>query len=337
MKKSTLIGILTVLAAVALLAAGVLAAGRLGHIHGKSSKESGTVSPPAVSPSAATRATYKTVTIDGRDYDLDPDVSTLLLIGVDDVEVEQHEGYRNQALADYLALVVFHNREKTCTILQIDRNTMTKVPVLGEGGKLIGTATQQICYAHAYGNGLQLSCENVVDAVSLLLYGVPIRNYVSLTMGAIISLNDTAGGVTVTVEDDFTGVDDTLIQGETVHLMGEHAYNFVHARMRMPDDANTSRMRRQAAYVTALAETLRAKVQEGDSFAAELYGAIEDYMVTNCVLEKLAGLGKDLAEYTLKGFVSPEGVNVKNELIEFYPNEQALQQLVIDLFCLPGQ
>ena len=328
MKRSSLRGILIVFAVVVLLAGGFPLVNHLARMRAKTGAESGAASAPA-----GNRTTYQTVTVGGREYPLNPDISSLLLIGVDDMELEQHEGYRNQALADYLALVVFNNAEKTCTILQIDRNTMAKVPVLGE----VGTATQQICYAHAYGNGLQLSCENVVDAVSQLLYGVPIRNYVSLTMGAIVSLNDTAGGVTVTIEDDFTGVDDTLVRGETVHLMGEHAYNFVHARMQMPDDANTSRMRRQAAYVTALAEVLREKVAADDSFAAELYQAIEDYMVTNCVLDKLASLGRNLAAYTLEGFVSPEGQNVRNGLVEFFPDEQKLQQLVIDLFCLPVQ
>ncbi len=332
MKRSTLRGVLIVCAAAVLLAGGFPLVNHLARMRAKTAAESGDVTAPT-----GNRAIYQAVTIGGREYPLNPDISTLLLIGVDDMELEQHEGYRNQALADYLALVVFNNVEKTCTILQIDRNTMAKVPVLGEGGKLIGTATQQICYAHAYGNGLQLSCENVMDAVSQLLYGIPIRNYVSLTMGAIVSLNDTAGGVTVTIEDDFTGVDDTLIQGETVHLMGEHAYNFVHARMQMADDANTSRMRRQAAYVTALAEVLREKVQKDYSFAAELYRAVENYMVTNCVLDKLASLGRNLSAYTLEGFVSPEGQNVRNELVEFYPDEQKLQQLVIDLFCLPVQ
>lgn len=332
MKKSTLKGIITAAAVIVLLAAGIVLANRLEHASEKAPEGAGTASIPVGSVTA-----YKTVTIGGKEYYLEPNISTLLIIGTDDMELEQHEGYRNQALADYLALVILDNADKTCTILQIDRNTMTEIPVLGNDGKFIGTTTQQICYAHAYGDGLELSCENTVDTVSQLLCGVPIENYLSLTMGSIPALNDAVGGVTVTIEDDFTGVDDTLIKGETVHLMGEHAYNFVHARMQMIDDANTSRMRRQAAYVTALAEVLREKTETDDSFVVDLYGAVADYLVTDCELDTLAELSESLADYTLEGFISPEGENVKKELIEFYPDEQKLQQLVIDLFCLPDE
>lgn len=44
----------------------------------------------------------KYVTIGGEEHCLDPDISTLLLIGTDDIEQEQHEGHRSQAMADYL-------------------------------------------------------------------------------------------------------------------------------------------------------------------------------------------------------------------------------------------
>ena len=331
MKKSTLKGVIAVVAVIVLLAAGIALANRLEHASEKAPEGAGTASIPVGKVTA-----YKSVTIGGEEYYLDPNLSTLLIIGTDDVELEQHEGYRNQALADYLALVILDNEDKTCTILQIDRNTMAEIPVLGNDGKLIGNTMQPICYAHVYGDGLELSCENTVDTVSRLLCGVPIDNYLSLTMGSIPALNDAVGGVTVTIEDDFTGVDDTLIKGETVHLMGEHAYNFVHERMRMiDDDSNSARMRRQAAYVTALAEVLREKTETDDSFVLDLYGAVADYLVTDCELDTLADLTGSLADYTLEGFISLEGENVKKEHVEFYPDEQKLQRLVIDLFCLP--
>lgn len=331
MKRSTLKNILIAAVVIVLLVLAIIGADLLEHKNMKAPEGAGTASIPV-----GKTASYKTISIGDRDYYLNPDISTLLLIGTDDMELEQHEGYRNQALADYLALVILDNEEKTCTILQIDRNTMASIPVLGNNGKSIGTTTQQICYAHVYGDGLELSCENTVDTVSQLLRGVPIENYLSLTMGSIPALNDAVGGVTVTIEDDFTGVDDTLIKGETVHLMGEHAYNFVHERMRMiDDDSNTSRMRRQAAYVTALAEVLREKTETDDSFVLDLYEAVADYLVTDCELDTLADLTGSLADYSLEGFISLEGENVKKEHVEFYPDEQKLQQLVIALFCLP--
>lgn len=330
MKKSTLKGLLIAIVVIALIALGIAGLNFVEHLSEKAPEGAGTSSIPVGN------GTGKMLTVDGEDYTLNPDLTTLLLIGTDDIELEQHEGYRNQALSDYLALVILNNAEKTCTILQIDRNTMAEIQVLGNGGKSIGTTTQQICYAHVYGDGLKQSCENTVKAVSTLLFGLPIDNYLSLTMGSIAALNDAVGGVTVTIEDDFTGVDDTLIKGETVHLMGEHAYNFVHERMRMiDDDANPARMRRQAVYMQALTEVLREKVEADDSFVLKLYDAVADYLVTDCTVDELSDFSESLAEYTLTGFVSPEGENIKNEYTEFYPDGDKLEQLVIDLFCAP--
>ena len=332
MRKSRLKGILAAVSAIALFVPGIIAVNMLERISEKAPEEAGTISIPVSEGSRI----EKHMTIGGEEYCLDPDVSTLLLIGTDSMEQEQHEGHRSQAMADYLALAILNSREKTCTILQIDRNTMVEVPVLGSNGKSIGTTTHQICYAYAYGDGLKQSCENTVNTVSQFLYDVPIDNYLSLSMGVISILNDTVGGVTVTVEDDFTGVDDTLVQGKTVHLMGEHAYNFVHERMRMPgDDSNTSRMRRQAVYVTALADVIREKLDADNGFVLTLFSAVADYLLTDYTIDELSKLRGDLDAYSLEGFVSIEGENVKKDLIEFYPDEEKLQKLVIELFCVP--
>ena len=142
----------------------------------------------------------------------------------------------------------------------------------------------------------------------------------------------------MTIEDDFTGVDDTLVQGETVTLMGEHAFNFVHARFNMTDDANTSRMRRQSAYMTALVAKLREKLAEDDAFILELYNAVADYVVTDCDINELSQISEELSTYELSGIVTPEGETTHDgEYTEFYADEKALQQLVADLFYVPAE
>ena len=212
---------------------------------------------------------------------------------------------------------------------------MTDVPMLGATGDYIGLTTEQITYAHSYGDGLEKSCENTALAVSRLLYGMKIDNYLSLTMGGITALNDTVGGVTVTIEDDFSGVDDTLIKGETVTLVGEHAVNFVRARYSLKDDTNVSRMRRQATYMTALVSKLRERLAEDDAFILELYNAVADYLITDCDINDLGEISENLSTYGLGGIVTPEGENVHGEYMEFYPDEAALQQLIADLFYVP--
>mgnify|MGYP000585160404 FL=1 len=69
-------------------------------------------------------------------------------------------------------------------------------------------------------------------------------------MDAVPILNDLLGGVEVTVLDDFSGIDDTLIKGETVTLHGDHALTYVRERYGLEDSSNSTRMVRQRQYMT---------------------------------------------------------------------------------------
>ena len=104
---------------------------------------------------------------------------------------------------------------------------MTQIQILGVTEEPAGSFTGQLALAHTYGSGEEDSCENTVLAVSNLLYGMEIDHYVSLTMDGVALLNDLVGGVPVEVLDDFSGIDDSLVQGETVTLRGRQALTYV--------------------------------------------------------------------------------------------------------------
>jgi anionic cell wall polymer biosynthesis LytR-Cps2A-Psr (LCP) family protein len=71
----------------------------------------------------------------------------------------------------------------------------------------MGTSEIQIAYAHAVGDGGAFSCENVVEAVSNYLGGVDIQSYIAMNIDSIAKINQLVGGVTVTIEDDFSAID----------------------------------------------------------------------------------------------------------------------------------
>ena len=292
----------------------------------------------AESPDYDDTETKVVVNINGKEYYKNENVTTLLLMGVDDEELVDTGTQRNDALADFLTLAVFDNENKSCTLLQINRNTMTDVPVLGATGEYLGVTNEQIALSHIYGSGMEDSCENTVEAVSRFLYSTPIDNYLSLTMGAIASLNDTVGGVTVTIEDDLTSVDESFVPGATVTLHGKQAESFVRARMGLADDSNPARQRRQRAYMIGLISKLREKVEEDSAFVMELYASVADYLVTDCDINELGTLSENLSSYALSGFVTPEGetrVREKTDYAEFYVDETALQDLIAELFYVP--
>ena len=273
----------------------------------------------------------------GHAYTYNGDLYTVLILGIDDEELIANESIRNQSLADLILVAAFDPAAETCTVIQINRDTMSDVPLLDTFGNLIGLRNEQIALAHTYGDALEGSCENTVNAVSRFLYGVTIDNYFSLTMDAIPVLTDLVGGVTVTVQDDFTGVDDTLIQGETVTLTSTNAEHFVRSRTNMPQNkTNLNRMERQKEYLYSFLESLREELSQDPDFVVHAYSAVADALVTDCTINELSDLASRFSEYQLSKIVSPEGEAVEGEqFMEFYVDEAALQKLVIDTFYLP--
>lgn len=272
----------------------------------------------------------------GTAYAKKEDLETVLLLGVDKFEGETPEGYVNNQQTDFLLLLVMDKENETCTPIQLNRDTMTEIQILGVTGEPAGTFTGQLALAHTYGSGEEDSCENTVLAVSNLLYGMEIDHYVSLTMDGVALLNDLVGGVTVEVLDDFSGIDDSLVQGETVTLQGQQALTYVRSRGGLEDSSNLHRMERQRQYLSALQQQLKAAVQQEDGFTLDALLQLNEYMVSDCTVEQLSALADNMAHYQVSDILTTPGdAQEGEEFMEFTVDEAALQQLVMDVFYEP--
>lgn len=270
---------------------------------------------------------------DGQWYAPKSELETILIAGIDKMEpLEDSGSYNNDGQADFLLLGIFDELEETTTILHINRDTMAQIPVLGVTGQHAGSITGQLALAHTYGSGLHDSFQNTVQAVSDFLHGVEIDHYFGLTMGAVPYLNNLVGGVTVEVLDDFTGIDETLVKGETVTLMGQQALNYVRIRAGMEDSSNLNRMKRQQQYLEALAE----KVQNlGDDFSisAEQISLLSDYVISDCSIDELKRMAEEFVNYEIQPMKDIKGTALKGEeYMEFYPDQQALEEQILELF-----
>lgn len=70
------------------------------------------------------------------------------------------DSYEGGGQADVQMVLVVDDANKTWQVLQINRDTITKVPVLDVLGGVAAYADEQIALAHYYGNGRENSCEN---------------------------------------------------------------------------------------------------------------------------------------------------------------------------------
>lgn len=283
-----------------------------------------------------TPAVTKTITRGNVDYFPRQDITVILVMGIDQTgPVADSESYNNKGAADMVMLLIFDETNEVCNVLQINRDTMVEMPVLGVGGRQAGTYYGQLALSHTYGNGLEDSCENTRETVSELLYGLHIDYYVSMNMDAIAILNDAVGGVTVTVTDDFSQIDPAITRGE-VTLMGEQAITYVRTRKDVGDQLNISRIDRQREYVNSFLTAFQAKQDANTNFVLSAYESVANYLVSDCSVNAVQGMLQRYAGYEIGEIVTPEGENVLGEeYYEFYLDEEALDELILRLFYAP--
>lgn len=270
----------------------------------------------------------------GKPYVHKKNLENVLFMGIDtEGEVKAEEGYRNHQQVDVLMLCVIDHQAKNYQVIQINRDTITRIRTIDTTGDRLGTIDTQIALAHTYGSGMEDSCEYTCEAVSMLLQNEEIDHYVSLNMSSIAILNKSVGGIEVTVPVDMTSVDPALTEGTTLLLNDEQAEHFIRGRMTLEDDRNSSRMERQEAYLHAWRLKAKEKMNADAAFALDLIADLSYYMVADQNLNGLSTLSGYLADYEYLGKVSIEGETKMGEVYrEFYPDQDALKQLVMDIF-----
>ncbi len=276
-----------------------------------------------------------TIQVNGDTYRLKQHLTTILLMGVDKASnAEVTNSYRNGGQADFLRLLVIDPNEKQIRQIPIDRDTMTPITILGVLGNRTGTRTERISLSHGFGKGKEDSCELTVEAVSNLLYKVPVDFYIALNMDGISELNDLLGGVKVTLEDDFSAFDPSMTKGTTLTLMGDQAELFVRSRMAIGVGTNESRMVRQQQYMAEAQKLLKARLSADSNAAGEIFDALLPYLTTNFTRGRLINEAYGAKDYALQEPLEIKGQHSvdKEGFMQFVADEDELQKIVLSIF-----
>ena len=268
------------------------------------------------------------------------DITTVLFLGIDTSSESQYAGlgFRNGGQADFQMLVVIDSKNECITPIHIDRDTITEIPVRSVIGRPSGTTVTQICLAHAFGDGKELSCESASTAVSHLLMDIDIDFYVAMNLDGIPVLNDAVGGVTVTLVDDFSHLDSTMVPGATITLHGPQAAYYVRHRMDIGKGTNELRMTRQRDYLQKLAQRIDELTTDNANFIGELFDVLSPSLVTNMKRGRMINEVWKARNYTRAATVTPEGEHFIGDdgFMEFHVDEDALTQMVLELFFEPN-
>lgn len=280
---------------------------------------------------------HSSIKYNGHVYHYNEDMITFLILGIDTFNalpvVDENTNYHNGGQSDAIFLFAMNPHDKTVSIVAINRNTMADIYMCDTHNNYVKTAKAQICVQHGYGDGLELSCERASQAVSGLMYGLPINGYVSLRLNAIATLNDLLGGVNVVLPSDFPELG--LKAGESVCLTGEQALTFLKFRDTNVFDSASTRLENEKVYLKSFMRQVYENTRDNVTFPVGMYKYILDYVVTDITVDEMTYLASELLGYSVlePKIYSVPGETIKNDLYEeFYVDDDGLKEIILDVF-----
>ena len=212
---------------------------------------------------------------------------------------------------------------------------MTAIKTFDYKGNYVGDSENHLGLAYAFGDGKETSCQYMVDAVSNLFYGIPVNSYIALNMEAVEELNDSVGGVTVTIPDELAKINPSFKAGSTVTLQGEQALSFIRSRDTKTDFSNNLRMARQKTYLVKFVQTAIKQIKMDPGLPARLYKELSGKMVTDIDLNDavyLATKGVSVS-FGEEDILTVPGEARKGTVYdEMYVDEKALYELILNTF-----
>lgn len=272
-------------------------------------------------------------------------LTTFLLMGLDkEGYITKTDSYVNDQQCDFVAVLSFDYQKREYTVLQFNRDSMVSIEKLGlKSVRTNDFVIAQIALAHTWGTGLEDSCENARRCVSKLLYNLEIDYYISFTMDAIkevVNFISNETGIPVTFDKDYTDINPTYTEGNTLYLDGDASMDFVRARLNAEDGTNISRMSRQKLYMNSFLNYIQKTEEENrDVDYTALYKRIhkdsyeESVVFTDCPANVIASLFDDIDDFTMKSMDTPLGeADYSKEYVEFYIDQTSLDNLAIDFY-----
>ena len=282
------------------------------------------------------RLTYK-----GKNYRKNENISTVLFVGVDQNSEDQWDDYGeategvigNSGRADSIILFVLNDETQTTKMLLISRDTMTEVDVYDKSGKFAYSTQNHLNMQYSYGDSPSKSLYLMKRTVGDLLYKIRIDGALSLTMDGISKIVDLLGGIPLTMAEDYSYIDERYTEGTTVTLDGKEMEHFIRYRDTNEFASNEKRVARQSWLIGEVFQYL--KKTGAMSFIEDIIDKDPDYIEADVDGELL----KKLSKYQIESEkLRLPGENVQGEKYdEFHVDEEALQDLIVELLYVPAE
>ena len=275
-----------------------------------------------------------TIVYGGKEYRYNEHLSNYVFMGVDTREpITEYETREEAGRADAIFLMSYDRVKKTVKCISIPRDTMTNVRMIAPDGTDLGTSVEHINMQYAFGDGKDESCRLVKEAVSALLYDIPIQGYCSLNMDGIAAAVEVLGSVEMVLADNsLEDVNAEYVKGAKITVTKENAEQIIRHRDTDVSQSAIARTNRQKELMKAVSDCAREKSTQDADFIVDMYNSLKLYMVSNIGNDVLA----DLLEAKFdseNGVIDIPGEGVEGELYdEYHIDETSLYELVLQMF-----
>ena len=275
-----------------------------------------------------------TIVYDGKKYKYNDHLSNYLFVGIDTREpIKEYENYGNSGQADAVFFVSYDRAKQTVQCLAIPRDTITTLHILGPDGTDLGYNQDHLSLQYAFGDGKEESCLLMKEAVSTMLYGVPILGYCAINMDGIPATVDVVGDVEVVVPNNsLETVNPEFKEGATVLITKENAEQFVRYRDINVAHSAISRTERQKVFLKAFLQKTKKDNADNKKLIADVYETLMPYMVTNMASDVFVNLVQAKFDSN-NGIMDVPGEKVQGTSFdEFHVDDDQLFELVLRMF-----
>jgi len=288
------------------------------------------------------------VAVDGKIYSYDSRRINLLVLGVDKAgEMEEEPDYEQwlSGQTDAVFVVSIDPADKSVSVIGVPRNTMVDVDVYDREGHVARTIFDQICLQYPYAGGAEYGLEKATEAVSELLYHLPIHGTAAIGYEAVTKINDMAGGVDVIALESLKTPFGSYEKGENLHLEGKYVLAYVKSRDTGVIGSPTMRLERQKQYLSALAGKMKEKIKADPMFVKKIYDAVAGYVNTDIGVDEMVYLAAKAAGYQFSGEdihllqgedkavpIVRDGKETGDFYDDLYLDEESLKETMVEVF-----
>lgn len=268
-----------------------------------------------------------------RNYYYNYELLTFLVMGI--FTEEDKEPLEGEADAEFLC--VFNPGTKELSVIGLNRNSMVDIDFYNDEGIYLVRQKAQLTLQHGFGINKEQGSALQVAAVQRLMRGIPINGHVTVDMQVVEQMNHAVGGVSVTVLEDLTEIDETFVQGDEVCLSDEQAFWYVKYRNPFIYGTADRRLQRDIQFLQGFADKAIDKIHEDFMFPYHLYKECGEHVYTNISQDRIAMLlmlAKDCEVKDIRFYNLPGETKLGEKYEEFYVDEQQLLDMIVDIFYL---